>query len=157
MRVLVLGATGYIGSAVARALAEAGHAVTGVSRSAAGDAIVSAAGAVPLRGDLADPAALAAAMPGHDATVCCAQLDLESEFAAMRALLAAVPDPAHGVLFTSGTGVLAQRTDGEWSEDSFAEDEPFVPARTIIIPKRPGTFSSGSPASRLSANALVSG
>ena len=27
--------------------------------------------------------------------------------------------------------MLAQRTDGEWSEDSFAEDEPFVPARTI--------------------------
>ncbi|WP_328457236.1 NAD-dependent epimerase/dehydratase family protein [Amycolatopsis sp. NBC_00438] len=29
-------------------------------------------------------------------------------------------------LFVSGSGVLLQRTGGAWSEDSFAEDDPFT-------------------------------
>ena len=35
----------------------------------------------------------------------------------------------HGktMLFTSGSGVLMQRTWGAWSADSFAEDDPFTP------------------------------
>lgn len=131
MRILVLGATGYLGSTVARVLAAAGHEVSGLSRGAQRDAIVAAAGATALRGDLADIDGVAAAMARHDATVCCAQLDLQDEYAAVSALLRAVPDPGHGFIFTSGTGVLAQRTDGAWSEDTFAEDEAFVPSRYI--------------------------
>src|SRR3546814_11421310 len=34
-------------------------------------------------------------------------------------------------IFTSGTGVLSQRTDGDWSEDSFAEEDEFVPSKYI--------------------------
>ena len=131
MRILVLGASGYLGSAVSAALVAAGHAVSGLSRSAAGDDRVKATGAVALRGDLADLPGVIAAMRRHDATVYAAQLDLQPECDTVGALLAGIADAGHSFLFTSGTGVLAQRTDGAWSEDCFAEDEPFVPSPWI--------------------------
>lgn len=34
-------------------------------------------------------------------------------------------------LFTGGTGLISERTDGDWSEHSFAEDDAFVPRRQI--------------------------
>lgn len=55
MRVFVTGATGYIGSAVVRALVQAGHEVGGLVRSRDKEAEVRALGAVPIVGRLQDP------------------------------------------------------------------------------------------------------
>lgn len=55
MKVLILGGTGSIGSAVTRELAGRGHQVTGLSRSEASDRKLEALGARPLRGDLRAP------------------------------------------------------------------------------------------------------
>jgi len=131
MRILVLGATGYLGSHVSKTLVTAGHDVSGLSRTADRDALVEAAGARALRGDLVDRDAVVDQMRGHDATVYAAQLMLQDEFDAVGALLRGVAGRGHSFLFTSGTGLLSQRTDGDWSEDSFAEDEPFVPSKYI--------------------------
>jgi len=131
MRILVLGGTGFLGSHIARHLADNGHIVTGLSRSPAGDAVVEACGAVAERGDLADPAAVIALMRAHDATIYAAQLMLETEYETVSALLRGVNGLDHQFLFTSGTGLLSQRTDGAWSEDSFAEDDPFAPSKYI--------------------------
>ena len=63
MKVLVTGATGFVGSHLARALVEAGHEVRAMTRRP--DAY-GGAGA-PVRGDVGDPASLALALAGQDA------------------------------------------------------------------------------------------
>lgn len=131
MRVLVIGATGYLGGHLVRQLSAAGHAVSGLSRSVAGDARIEAAGGAALRGDLAEMEAVADLALGHDATIYTAQLMLQDEHDAIAALLRRLAGSGRTLIFTSGTGVLSQRTDGEWSEDSFAEDDSFVPSKYI--------------------------
>jgi len=131
MRILVIGATGYLGSHIVRHLVGAGHQVSGLSHRATGDDQITASGAEPRRGDLADPGTIIDAMREHDATIYAAQLLLEEEFETVCALLRGIAGQGHTFLFTSGTGLLSQRTDGAWSEDAFAEDEPFIPSKYI--------------------------
>jgi uncharacterized protein YbjT (DUF2867 family) len=66
MLVLVVGATGVLGSATTRCLVAAGHGVRGMTRHAARMRDVEALGAEPVIGNLADPASLARACAGVD-------------------------------------------------------------------------------------------
>jgi len=65
--VLVTGATGFLGQHLLRELVADGVTVRGLARSPAGDAAVSALGAVPVRGHLGDEDALRAAVAGCEA------------------------------------------------------------------------------------------
>jgi nucleoside-diphosphate-sugar epimerase len=58
MRIFITGASGNIGSAVAADLIAAGHEFIGLARSQGSADAITAAGGTPLRGDLADVAAL---------------------------------------------------------------------------------------------------
>lgn len=127
MRVLVIGATGYLGSHLVRHLSAAGFPVSGLSRSVDGDAIVEAAGGTALRGDLSNLPPVLDIVREHDATIYAAQLLLQAEQDALRAISQALARTDRTLIFTSGTGVLARRTDGDWDENSYAEDEPFTP------------------------------
>jgi uncharacterized protein YbjT (DUF2867 family) len=69
MRILVTGATGYIGSALARELSAAGHEVVGRARSYAAAATLRARGIAVQQRDLADPASLSAAAAEADGVV----------------------------------------------------------------------------------------
>ena len=67
MRVLVFGATGYLGSHVARNLFSSGYEVSGVARTPAAAAKLQAAGVQPVFGDLHDIAGSVALLEKADA------------------------------------------------------------------------------------------
>jgi dihydroflavonol-4-reductase len=69
MRILLTGATGKIGNAVARRLLERGDEVVALVRDPARAASVLPEGAEPARGDVTDPASLRAAAEGADAAI----------------------------------------------------------------------------------------
>ena len=69
MRVLLLGATGSIGTAITRTLVQNGHAVTGLARSAQSAAQITALGGAPLLGDLRKPAEWSAVLQEVDAVI----------------------------------------------------------------------------------------
>ncbi|MEA5363851.1 NAD-dependent epimerase/dehydratase family protein [Amycolatopsis sp., V23-08] len=123
MRVLVIGATGFVGGAVARHLGAEGHLVTGLARSDDAARILTAQGIRVLRGDL-DTAVAATAQA--DAVVFAAQPAPDVEQAVVAGLLDALAGTGKTFVFTSGSGVHLQRTAGAWSEDCFAEDDPFT-------------------------------
>ncbi len=68
-RVLVVGAGGFLGRAVVRALAEAGHEVRGLVRDAAKGELVRESGGIPFVGDLLDRRALRTAAEGCAAAI----------------------------------------------------------------------------------------
>jgi nucleoside-diphosphate-sugar epimerase len=69
MRIFLTGATGFIGSEVARNLIEAGHQVLGVTRSPTGAEALAALGAEVFHGDLSNPDGLAEGAASCDAVI----------------------------------------------------------------------------------------
>ncbi|MEK7366383.1 MAG: NAD(P)H-binding protein, partial [candidate division NC10 bacterium] len=69
MRIFITGGTGYIGSAIVRALVEAGHSVTGLVRSPEKEAALRGLGATPVCGDLKEPSAYMDVAAEHDAAI----------------------------------------------------------------------------------------
>ena len=74
MRVLVTGATGFVGSAVVRALRAEGHEVHGLVRDPVRAGSVAATGAVVHRGNMLDPASYVPLVTDVDAVIHAAQL-----------------------------------------------------------------------------------
>ena len=67
MKVALIGASGNIGSQIAAEAASRGHQVTGIARNP--EKVQSKSGITAIRGDLADTAALAKILAGHDAVI----------------------------------------------------------------------------------------
>ena len=149
MKILVTGATGYIGGAAARALREAGHEVSGLARSEDSAAKLIQAGLTPVMGDFADAASLASAVAGAEVVVSTASIgslsgdpdSFSKDRDAVRAMLAALDGGGKTLIFTSGSAVVGTFAGGEASDAVYDEDvqlplpEPvFAPASAEVHP-----------------------
>jgi len=140
MKILVTGATGFIGAAVARRLAQE-HEVLALSRSDAAAAALQAAGLTPVAGDFADPASLAAPSALVDAIVSTASIGqvggAPDGFArdrdAVAVMTEALGHSGKPLIFTSGSAIFGVFTGGEASATIFSEDHP--------VPLPPGVFA----------------
>jgi nucleoside-diphosphate-sugar epimerase len=143
MRVLLIGATGAIGSRLVPQLAARGHEVTGTFRSPGGDARVRALGAQPMALDLLDARAVrevvAAARP--DAIICQATAlsglrfsrSLDRSFAATNRLRCAGTDLLLAAAREAGVGRIVAQSFASYRyarEGSMvkAETDPLDPA-----------------------------
>jgi nucleoside-diphosphate-sugar epimerase len=131
MHVFVTGATGWVGSALVEDLIAAGHTVTGLARSEAKIAALSATGAKVLRGTLDDLDALRSAAAAADAVVHTAFNHDFSKMAengaqdarAIEALGSALQGTDRPLLVTSGVAMLAPGRIG-----TEADLPPFNPS-----------------------------
>jgi nucleoside-diphosphate-sugar epimerase len=123
MKILVIGASGYIGSHVAAVFADAGHEVSALRRP--GDAALPA-GYRNIVGDLAEPGSLTAAAAGYDRVIHAgAPIDDRTDRAGAEALLAS----GSPLLYTTGAAVLG---DGAQDEDSVTDPHPIAAGRPAI-------------------------
>jgi nucleoside-diphosphate-sugar epimerase len=103
MRVILTGATGYIGSAVAERLRAAGHELSALARSEASAAKLAAAGIHAIRGDFADPRSVGSAAAGADGVVSMATTyDPAIDGPAVDAILHALAGSNKPFIYTSG-------------------------------------------------------
>ena len=147
MRVLVTGATGLIGGAVARRLASAGHEVLGLARSDAGAATLAARGYATIRGDLADAAGIAEAARGSDAVVHAAsqgdQDTAAQDASATRAIIDALRGTAKRFVYTSGCLLYGATGDTPATEDSPLSPVDLVRFRQALESEILGAAAEG--------------
>jgi nucleoside-diphosphate-sugar epimerase len=136
MRVFVTGATGFIGSATVRDLAEAGHQVVGLARSEEGAAAVEAAGAEVRRGTIEDLDVLRDAAAGSDGVIHTAFIHDWSNMAraaevdriAIETLGGALAGSERPLVVSSGTALIVGAAPGAVvTEETDAPDPSPLP------------------------------
>ncbi|MEW2162595.1 NAD-dependent epimerase/dehydratase family protein [Streptomyces sp. NPDC007084] len=132
----VIGATGFVGGAIARHLAAGGRTVAGLARTEQAAATLRSQGVTPVAGDLdARRSAVIEAASAADEVVYAAQAGPDRETATVAELTNALAGTGRTLVFLSGSGVLLQRTGGAWSPDVFAEDDVFTPEPSAAFRK----------------------
>jgi nucleoside-diphosphate-sugar epimerase len=149
MRILVTGATGYIGSAVARALLDGGHDVLGLARSEGATTSLRDAAIEPVSGDFTDLERLTDTVKASrpDAVISAASTgastgDNAVTFArdreAIRAIQAGLDRGGQALLFTSGSAVFGIYRAGARDTTIHEEDHPLPLPASTAMPALPG-------------------
>lgn len=156
MKVFITGATGYLGRAVARQAADAGHHVRALARTPSSAKALEALGYEPVLGTLEDLGVLTASARDADASIHLANTGDESaaqqDRDATLAMAAGVAGSGKPFLYTSGVWVLGTTGSREAGEDApvrpvalvawRAEVEAWLAAQsspdTRLIVVRPG-------------------
>ncbi len=135
MKVFVTGATGYIGFAVASALARHGHEVLGLTRDAKKGQRLAAAGIEPVVGNLDAPQAWLAAARECAATVHCGAEFSDRFFSLDRSAVAATLESARATglprlfVYTSGVWEMGDTGDRVVDESCPSSPPPALAAR----------------------------
>ena len=140
MKILITGATGYIGGSVAAELIARGHQVSGLVRSADGATAVTRFGIEPVRGTLDDRDVLTTAAQAAEMVIDTASADHR---ASTEAMLQALAGSGKTYIRTSGSSIVGSRAAGELREDVFAEDTPFNPSPGRAGPGHAGSLGPG--------------
>jgi nucleoside-diphosphate-sugar epimerase len=126
MKVFLTGGSGYVGSAVARALAAAGHDVVALTRSDSAAAELAKGGLTVQRGDCHEPASYASSLRDVDAIVHVAVGMSggvgDGDFAAFDAMADAFAGTGKPLILTSGLGVYFGSRASFVDEDSSLDD-----------------------------------
>lgn len=125
MKVLLTGATGYIGGSVAAGLVAAGHEVRGLVRSAGRTADLRNKSIDPVVGSLEDSTLLTKAVRDVDAVVNAASADHRD---AAEVMLAALAGSNKLFLHTSGSSIVGTRAGGEPTDKVYDESTPLQPS-----------------------------
>jgi len=131
MRIFLTGATGFVGSAIARELIEAGHQVLGLARSDAASGALAGLGAEAHRGELSDTKSLAAGARECEGVIHAGFIHDWANYAAaaltdqraIETLGTALAGTNRPLLVTSGT-LLVQRS-GSFAMEDDAPDPNF--------------------------------
>jgi nucleoside-diphosphate-sugar epimerase len=124
VKIFMTGASGYIGGTVAAALIKAGHAVSGLARTADAATKLGAHGIEAVRGELSNHSVVRNAARGADAVINCASAEDPFVVAAIVEALAGTGKP---FLHTSGSSVVGDKAAGKFSPQVYHEDTPFEP------------------------------
>ena len=112
MKMLVTGATGYIGGSVAERLIASGHQVVGLVRSAEKVPLLKERGIESVLGTLDDWEVIRKAAQEADAVIHAASADHPGS---VLALIAALERSGKTLIYTSGSSVVADSADGEYA------------------------------------------
>lgn len=125
MKILVTGATGYIGGSVADRLCREGHEVTGLTRTPEQAQKLKARGILPVIGSLDEAEKLADAARAADAVIHAASAD---DFGAVVTLVTALEGTGKTLIHTSGSAIVADGADGTAPDrPPLTEDDAFTP------------------------------
>lgn len=128
MRVLFVGANSYVGQHVIDRFKAEGVAITALARTDAIAGMLESKGIAPLRCAITEVAQATDGLRDFDCCVWLSFLPWDEERAILSPVISALGDTGKRLIFTSGTGVLGiPARQGEWSEDTFREDDPFTP------------------------------
>jgi nucleoside-diphosphate-sugar epimerase len=138
-RVFVTGATGYIGSAIVRELAAAGHEVSGLTRWADKTVYLKELGAQPVVGNLVDADSYRDVAIDHDVLIHVAEAEFERRVQVDRAAVDGLLGAARVILdhddearrtfiYTSGCYVLGETGDEPAGEDASTDGAPELVA-----------------------------
>lgn len=138
MKVFLTGATGYIGSAIARALQAANHAVLGLARSATAEEKLRSHQIQPIWGDLHDAQSLITGARQADAVIHVATTN-DAEIAmldrqAVETFLLTLEGTGRAFIYTSGTWILGNTGDTIADENTPVNPTPLIAWRAELEP-----------------------